>query len=95
MSRGIAVEQRGHAAVMADAQGWHFETWKTTQELRMRIKYARKLQLFIIRLLYVQLLWGQHIYRLVWAIMINSRELPINDKAGNDAHIVSTDVRLY
>jgi len=34
-------------------------------------------------------------YGLVWAVMINSPELPINDEARNEAHVASTDVRLY
>jgi len=33
-------------------------------------------------------------YGFVWAVMINSPELPINGEARNDAHIASTDVRL-
>jgi len=43
----------------------------------------------------VQLLGGQNRYALVWAIMINLPELPINDNARNDTYIASTGVRLY
>ena len=53
MSRRIAIEQRKYAAGMAGTQGWQFETCWTTQELRMLIKYARKVSFFIMWLLYV------------------------------------------
>ena len=45
---------------------------------------------------YVQPLRGQKKrYGLVWAVVINPPELPINDEARNDAHIASTGVQLY
>jgi len=34
-------------------------------------------------------------YGLVWAVMINSSELPINGEARNKAHIANTDLWLY
>jgi len=68
---------------------------KTTQKLRMRIKCARNFLFFIVWLLYVQLLRGKNRYGLVWAVMINPPELPINDYARNDANITSTGVKLY
>jgi len=46
MFRRIVVEQRRYAAGLADTQGWQFETYQTAQELRLRIKYARKLLFF-------------------------------------------------
>jgi len=61
----------------------------------MRIKYARKFSFFVMWLLYVQLLSRKNIYGLVWAIMINPSDLPIDDEARNEAHIASTGVRLY
>jgi len=39
--------------------------------------------------------WWQNRCGLVWAVMINPPELPINDETRNDAHISSTSVRLY
>jgi len=56
MSRRTALEQGRYAAWMADTQCGQFETCQTTQELRIRIKYARKLSLFIMWLLCAQLL---------------------------------------
>ena len=50
---------------------------------------------FIVWLLYVLLLRGKNRHGLVWAIMTNLPELPINDEARNEAHIASTGVRLY
>jgi len=61
----------------------------------MSIKYARKLSFFIMWLLYVQPLGGQNRYRLVWPVMIIQLELPISDKARNDAHIASTGLQLH
>jgi len=87
--------EKVYAAGIADTQGWQFETYETAQELRMRMKYARKLLFFIKWLFYVQLLRGQNKYRLVWAVITNPLELPINDEARKDAHIASTGVRLY
>jgi len=55
MSCRVAVERWRYAAGMADAQGWQFEILQTTQELRMRIKYVRKLSFFIMWMLHVQL----------------------------------------
>ena len=58
-----------------------------------RIEYAnwvRKITFFIMWLLYVQLLVGQNSYGLVWAVMINLPEMPINDEDRNDAHIANT-----
>jgi len=86
---------RTYATGMADTQDWQFETCWTTQELRMSIKYARKLSFFIMWLLYVQPLGGQNRYRLVWPVMIIQLELPISDKARNDAHIASTGLQLH
>ena len=34
-------------------------------------------------------------YGLVWAVMINPPELPINDEARIEAHIAKSDVPLY
>ena len=61
----------------------------------MRMKYARKLSFFIMWLLDVQLLRGNKRYGPVWGVMINPLEMPINDEARNEAHIVSTGVWLY
>ena len=61
----------------------------------MRVKYAIKLSFFIMWLLYVQLLSTKKKYGLVWAVMIDPPELPINDIARNDAHIARTSVQLY
>ena len=61
----------------------------------MRMKYARKFSFFIMWLLYVQLLSTKNRYSLVWAIMINPPELPVDDEARNEAHIASTGVWLY
>jgi len=58
------------------------------------MKYAGKLSFFVMWLLYVQLLVGQKRYGLVWAVMINLPELPINDEARNDAHIANIDLWL-
>ena len=44
---------------------------------------------------YVQLLSRKNRYGLLWATMINSPKLSINDEARNEAHIASTEVRLY
>jgi len=49
---------------------------------------------FIVWLLYVQLLWEQNRYGLVWAIMINPPELPIGDEA-RMMHILQTQVCGY
>ena len=38
-------------------------------------------------MLYAQLLGGQKRYGLVWTVIINPPELPINDESRNDAHI--------
>jgi len=58
-------------------------------------KLRKKTFVFIMWLLYVQLLVGQNRYGLVWAVMINPPELPIIDEARNDTHIQTTRVRLY
>ena len=50
---------------------------------------------FIVWLLYVQLLRGKKRYGLVWADMINPPEMPVNDEARNEAHIANTGARLY
>jgi len=52
----------------------------------MYIKYAKKLSLFMMWLLHVQVLGGQNRYGLVWAVMVNPPEQPINDEARNIAH---------
>jgi len=83
------------SATLEDTQGWQFETWQTTQELGMRMKYARKPLFFIMWLLYVQLLTGQNGHGLVWAILIHPPGLPIYYDAQNDVHIASAGVRLY
>jgi len=64
MSRRIAIEQSRYAAGMADTEGWQFETCWTTQELRMRIVYARKRSFFYYMTvsLYEQLLRRQNRY---------------------------------
>ena len=65
----------------------------------MRIESAHKVrkETFVFHnvAVIVQLLWGQNRYGLVWAVMINPPELPINDEARNYAHIASTGVRLH
>jgi len=77
MSRRLAIEQRMYAAGMADTQGWQFEICWTTQELRMRIKHARKRAFFIVWLFNVQLLGGEKRYGFVWPVMINPPQLLI------------------
>jgi len=54
----------------------------------MRINYARKLSIFIMWLLYVQL-WVQNRGWLVWAVMINRPELPTKLKM---MHILQAQV---
>jgi len=44
---------------------------------------------------HVQQPGGQKRYGLVLTVMINPPELPINEKAWNDAHIATIDVPLY
>jgi len=58
-------------------------------------RVRKKIFLFIMWPLYVQLPSRKNRYGLVCAIMINPPELPIDDEAGNEAHIASTGVRLY
>jgi len=93
MSCGIAVDQK-----VCGWDGGHPEltvgNLQTTQ-LRMRIMYPRKFSFLVMWLLNVKLLKGKNRYGLVWAIIINPHELPINDEARNEAHIASTGVRLY
>ena len=92
MSCRIAVDQKvcgwngGHPGLTV----WNLQT---THELRMRINYARKIFVFFMWLLCVQLLRRKNRYGLVWAIMISPPELPVNDEALNEAHIARTGVR--
>jgi len=60
-------------------------------------KVLKKSSFCIMWLLYVglQLLRRKNRCGLVWAVMINPPELPIEDEARNEAHIASTGVRLY
>ena len=78
MSRRMVAVEQSSAAGMADTHSWQFETCKTTQELRMGIKYARKLLFFYVAVQYTR---PQNRYGLVGAVMINPPELPINDEA--------------
>jgi len=57
----------------------------------MRIKYAIKFSFSITWLLYVQLLRGKNRYGLIWAVVINPPELPINDEA-QKKHILQAQV---
>jgi len=60
----------------------------------MRMKYARKFSFFYVAVK-CTIAVGKNRYGLVCAVMINPLELPINDEARNEAHIVSTGVRRY
>ena len=57
---------------IARVDSWNLQT---TQELRMRIKYARNFSFFILWLVYVHLLRGKNRYGHVWAVLINPPEL--------------------
>ena len=94
MSCGIAVDQKvcGRDVRHPGLTVWNLQT---AQELRMRIKYARKFSFLVMWLLNVKLLKGKNRYGLVWADMIHPPELPVNDEARNEALIASTGVQLY
>ena len=70
-------------------------TQKTTQELRLRMKYARKLLFFYYVAVISTSTGGQNRHKLVWSVIFNLPELPTNDEAWNESHIASTSVRLY
>ena len=56
------------------------------------IQPASRIVIISASVIYVQLLEGQEGYRLLWAVMINPPELPVNVEARNHAHISSTGV---
>jgi len=60
----------------------------------MRIKYARKFSFFHVAVK-CTIAGGQNRHGLVYTVMINPLQLPINDEARNETHIASTGVRRY
>jgi len=63
----------------------------------MRIKYARKFSFLFMWLIYfrLQLIRGKIDMGLCEPLWINPPALPIINEARNEAHFVSTGVRLY
>jgi len=92
MSRRIAVGQK-----VCRWDGRHSElticNLQTTRELRMRIKYARKLSCLYYVAVIRTTTRGKNRHEPMWAIMINLPELPINDEGRKEAHIASTGAR--
>jgi len=53
----------------------------------MRIKHSRKLSFFYVAVI-CTIAKEEERHGLMWAIMINPPELPINDESRNEAHTV-------
>jgi len=94
MSRRIAVDQK---VCGGDGENLGLTVWNLLNYTRIENAHEvrKKIFVFIMWLLQILLLRGKNRYGLVWAVMINPSELPIDDETRNEAYIASTGVRLY
>jgi len=79
---------RRYAAVLADTQGWQFETCKLHKNWECAWSTQENFRILLCDC-YMYNYWREkNRYGLVWAVRINPPELPVNDEARNEAHIV-------
>ena len=97
MSRQITIEQRMYAAGMADTEVDSLKLAKLQRiENAHEVAYTRKHFVFCYVVVICTTTGGtEQIWACVSRYVINPPELPMNDKARNDAHFASTGVWLY